>query len=215
MSTIETKENKIMEGEVDIIKPCISTILNEVYPEWKEDSPLPSDLLSICMEYLISERKMYHKNGSIASHGFMVNEKMYGVWKIWYASKNPKMNGKLVTQFIYNIFGKQTGQQLGWNAEQGTLAMVEEYVNGVKHGITKKWGRYKNLILEESYENGLLHGDYKRWDCDIKNTLLEHSTFVKGELHGPFKCWYCDGTLRMSGVYVKGQMLEIVTSKTT
>ena len=52
-------------------------VLQEYYPKYRVESPLPPDLLEICIGFLIEEKKKYHPNGQLEFQGTYVNGKQW------------------------------------------------------------------------------------------------------------------------------------------
>ena len=67
----------------------------EYYPEYRVESPLPPDLLELCIGFLIEEKKEYWLNGQPWSQETYVNGKKHGEWKQWWG------NGQLWSQGTY------------------------------------------------------------------------------------------------------------------
>ena len=124
-------------------------ILQEYYPEYRKQAPLPSDLLELCISFLIEEKKEYHSNGKLLYQGTYVNGEKHGEWKTWWHNSE-----QLWKQGTY-VNGKQHGEWKMWY-RNGKLWKQGTYVNGKQHGEWKAWNRNGKLKSKETYVNGVL-----------------------------------------------------------
>ena len=85
---------------------------------------------------LYSQKKstFYYDNGSVKSHGYIVNGKKEGVWKFYYE------NGKVKERGIF----KSDVKDGSWvyHTKEGKLDYYIEYVEGDK--IFQQWYNHKN-----------------------------------------------------------------------
>jgi len=95
--------------------------------------------------------------------------------------------------------------------ENGDLLMSAEYLDGVPHGVSRRYWSPDRLAAEERYENGRLQfGDYYDQNghevCSIrygegtraifaKDYIVEHRTYSGGELAGKIKVFSPEGFL--------------------
>ena len=123
-------------------------VLQEYYPEYRVESPLPPNLLEMCVGMLIEEKKEHWSNGQLESQETYVNGKKHGEWKLW------RTNGQLESQETY-VNGKEHGEWKRWY-ENGQPHVQSTYVNGELHGELKVWHENGQLWSHEMYVNGEL-----------------------------------------------------------
>lgn len=117
----------------------------------------------------------HQKNENIATNSVLYSD----------LSKDPK-NGKLMYKGkLYTGMAKQIYK------DSGGVKMICGYVNGLKHGVAKRW--YNNGVLnyQTSYVNGRKQGLTKVW---YKNGQIQReTTYFKGVVHGTETVWYPTG----------------------
>ena len=65
------------------------------------------------------------------------------------------------------------------------------FLEGTKHGSSKKWFENGTLSYEVNYVNGKIHGTEKSWW--INGNLRSEGHYQNGVIEGPQKQWYLEG----------------------
>ncbi len=138
-------------------------------------------------------------------------------------------NGKL---FFKNI--AFSGDLLELNETGDTLA-IEGYLDGLQHGITKKWYATKKPMEKRIYLNGKKNGlqlaywengnkkfefvamddanegELREWNLD--GHLIHLGTYKNGQEEGPQKLWYDNGKIRANYVIRDGKRYGLLGTK--
>ena len=152
-----------------------------------------------------SRNMMYHYGDENWSHSFK-DYRMYSV------------------RCIQGVVRKKKGEQK-WKYDNGKLAVVMNYEDGVPHGEWKKFfengelsevGNYKegklhgeqkifnesgNLHSINNYEDGILHGEQKTFFVGMLNSI---SNYKDGKPHGEQKTFDINGKLIKTENYIDG-----------
>ena len=93
----------------------------------------------------------------------------------------------------YELNGVQHGIQRRW-CEDGSLLSECTFVHGKLHGVARLFTETGLAYIDENFENGVRHGEYiSRWDS---GGLKEHGFYIHGEPQPGYKYYREDGTLR-------------------
>ena len=90
--------------------------------------------------------------------------------------------------------GKLRGQVLRF-FEDGNLASKENYLNGIKHGVSEHYTSKGTKRQHISYKNGLFHGEVWEETSVTDKWAVRHATFKEGFLEGPYKTTYPNGQI--------------------
>ncbi len=112
---------------------------------------------------------------------------------------------------------------------------VEGYLNGVLHGICKKWYPNKKLLEERFYNHGKKNGKQnaywkngnKKFEFIAKNDayegemreytfdgkLIHLATYANGQEEGTQKLWYDNGKIRANYVIINGKRYGLLGTK--
>ncbi len=133
------------------------------------------------------------------------------------------LDGKYYSGFIYAL-----------NTNNDSMA-VSCYLNGLLHGITKKWYPGKQLMEKRHYENGkkngsqvafwengnkrfefiakndAYEGEMKEWN--IEGKLIHLAYYENGQEAGSQKLWYDNGKIRANYVIINGRRYGLLGTK--
>lgn len=133
-------------------------ILNEYYPEYVKDSPLPPDLLLMCINMNVKTVEHHHPNGKLVAREHYYNGKRYGLYERW------QQNGSKKYEINY-IDGDKHGECIFWH-NNGKKALTSTWYYGLKHGTEESW--YSNGVRESivEYDMGWRCGKSYVWEED-------------------------------------------------
>ncbi|HLP13640.1 MAG TPA: energy transducer TonB [Flavobacteriales bacterium] len=166
----------------------------------------------------------YHFKKIKKSEGHLLNDQKEGTWVFWaidgtierienYA--NGKPHGVFqyydvipVTDVIPNkvIYKNYLGAQE--QGRHGPLQHELNYVNGLKHGLSRTWLN-GNLLTQCSYVRDTLDGEYKEFrvgtDTDEKQVLRKLANYKMGIYHGKYMDLTQGEELKTEGIYLNGK----------
>lgn len=93
-------------------------------------------------------------------------------------------NGQVVFEG-YVLDNKRTGEWLEYNTE-GDIVLIENYVDGLREGISLKLTPRGQIDMRARYHRGLLHGPWKQYKF---GKLIEERNYVRGNLEGVVKTY--------------------------
>jgi hypothetical protein len=119
----------------------------------------------------------------------------------WHGAVTFWDNGNYKTKQMWKD-GKPSCTWYEW-FEDGMLAHVQDFVNGMRQGPNRWWDNNFNLRLEESYDQDQLHGSRKVFD----GIYRVEEQWEKGCLHG---CcyWFEAGKVRKREEYDRGKFVQ-------
>lgn len=175
----------------------------------------------------------YHKNGKIASEGYMVNGQPEGLWKTYNeegilvsagSRKNNLLdslwsfylpNGELYMTMNY-LEGKKEGIKTTYLPEKGKI--IEIFKNDLKEGYERHYNNRNQLVKEIPFVNGLEEGIAKEFnDEGLIISILEYQIgyILKREYinrkdnsglkQGIWKEFYENGKVKIEGFYLNGK----------
>ena len=93
----------------------------------------------------------------------------------------------------YELNGVQHGIQRRW-CEDGSLLSECTFVHGKLHGVARLFTETGLAYIDENFENGVRHGEYiSRWSS---GGLKEHGFYIHGEPQPGYRYYREDGSLR-------------------
>ncbi|WP_229598158.1 toxin-antitoxin system YwqK family antitoxin [Runella aurantiaca] len=134
------------------------------------------------------------------------------------------LNAQKYSGFLYEFYPNT----------QDTL-FINGYLNGLLHGVCKKWYAKKQIMEERIYRQGAKHGkqvaywengnkkfefiaqndayegELKEWTFDNKLIHLAH--FKNGQEEGTQKSWYDNGKIRANYVIINGRRYGLLGTK--
>jgi len=104
--------------------------------------------------------------------------------------------GKLIAKGKY-AGQKKTGE---WTYLLDTkVVSTENYLNGQKNGICKRYYQTGELLEESNWQNDKLHGIYRSSFQDGKPFM--ECKYAEGKRNGVFKTWFPNGVLELDAFY--------------
>lgn len=79
------------------------------------------------------------------------------------------------------------------------IVSTENYVNGEKNGLSKRWFKSGELLEESNWKDGKLHGIYRSYFQNGKKYI--ECKYVDGRRNGTFQTWFTNGTIELDGFY--------------
>lgn len=139
----------------------------------------------------VGEMKRFHPNGKIKAVLYFIEESELSDVKLFDGAGRQVAQGKYLGQ-------EKTGE---WSFfKDSKVVSSENYVNGKKNGVSKRWYTTGELLEESTWKDDKLDGIYRSYFQDGK--LYQESNYVQGQRSGPFKTWFSDGTLELDGFYM-------------
>jgi hypothetical protein len=86
-----------------------------------------------------------------------------------------------------------SGTSFEWSFPSGRLLSSVEFIDGKKHGVSRKWYEDGTLSYEAFYLKAKLDGPSRSWWPNGK--LRTESNFEEGVVHGVQKQWYQSGAI--------------------
>ena len=144
-----------------------------------------------------------------------------------------ELNKKNDTLFFRNK--KMCGTLYSLNTAQTDTLFIENYINGILDGVSKRWYSNAQLMEERIYnlgqkngkqvayfENGKMkfeftakydqyEGELKEWNND--GNLIHLATYKNGQEEGTQKMWYDNGKIRANYVMIKGKRYGLLGTK--
>ncbi|MFA5329005.1 MAG: toxin-antitoxin system YwqK family antitoxin [Prolixibacteraceae bacterium] len=108
-------------------------------------------------------------------------------------------HGKLIAK------GKYAGQKKNgeWTyLADSKIVLTENYVDGLKEGVSKRFYKTGELLEESSWKNDKLNGAYRSFFQDGQVYL--ECGYSGGKLNGKFKSWHVDGKPELEATYYDG-----------
>ncbi len=105
-----------------------------------------------------------------------------------------------------SIYWKQfiTGKDAAGNALYARdTAKIENYNNGLLHGVKSDYWKDSKLRKEVYYKNGLLEGSFKTYNNE--GTLTQDLNYKEGQKDGEFKYYFDNGVLLKTEVWDEGE----------
>lgn len=134
----------------------VKQIISEYYPDSKQHCYLPSDILILCLDYIVDIIITEYNNGKLLSETPYVNGKIHGFRKKWYG----RICGR--KHRIHPFIGRSENEHLHhkYHYVNGKLHGVCKSWHTKLHGVCKSWHKCGVLDLETQYVNGKIHGLY-------------------------------------------------------
>ena len=96
----------------------------------------------------------------------------------------------------------------GWVVDgryvNGRPKIEQEYRDGKKWGIRRKWYENGQLMQRSQYEEGVLEGKMLEWHEN--GAVMADGVFVDGKLHGLVRRWFSDGKKEAEYPYQEGKL---------
>lgn len=146
----------------------IQSMLDLHYPDYKQHSYLPPEILYICIEYLTKHHTKFYPNNNLKTSYFTINGRKFGSYQDFYN------NGRLLRNTEYNNDIKHG--IFKYFKRSGKLFKCVGYKNGKRHGEYKE-SFPKQKYIHTFYKDGLLHGTYKLFS---NNKLIEETNYRNG-----------------------------------
>jgi len=138
----------------------------------------------------VGEMKRYHPNGAVKAI-LVFSEKSDSTSVQIFDEK-----GKLTAKGWY-IGQKKTGE---WNNyTDGRLVSTENYTDGMKNGITKRFYQTGELLDETNWLNNLQEGLYRAYDKNGKKYI--ECMYKNGKRNGWYVCFFPNGEMEMEAFY--------------
>lgn len=156
-----------------------------------------------------SQLTTYHPNGQIKQYLEVEDNRAHGVYKEWFASGCPKVEGTVVGGIAeLNPAAQESwlfdGPCSAWN-EDGTLAAEIVYCKGALDGESRYYHRNGCLWKKVHYEKGLIHGRTEVFYDDGK--VFFTGNFCKGCQEGPAMRLWPDGSTTAQEHYIDGRLI--------
>ena len=110
------------------------TIINDLVNKYIPDSPLPPDLMKLCVSYLVEVKKDYYPDGQLWDETPRVNGERHGLYKMWHP------NGQLKNEISY-VHGEVHGLFKEWHKNGHQICEVP-YIKGERHDVHKTWSEW-------------------------------------------------------------------------
>lgn len=128
-------------------------------------------------------------------------------WQINYF--NGEKHGQSIYWSHYRVGTDQTNVKIGNSTrtleyglyERDTIK-IENYANGLLHGLKQEFYPGSKIKKEVYYENGVFHGPFLVYDEE--GNLLQELNYSEGEKDGESKYYYDDGSLLRTENWDKG-----------
>lgn len=138
----------------------------------------------------VGEMKRFHPNGKIKALMNFTEGSLVSEAKLFDESGHKIAEGKYLDQ-------KKTGE---WNYFlDDKIVSLENYENGEKNGLSKRWFSSGELLEEANWKNGKLDGIYRTYFQNGK--LYLECKYNMGQRNGIFKTYFPDGTLELDAFY--------------
>ena len=155
-------------------------------------------------------------NGNIKYKGYFVNDKPVGEFIRYDQKGRIKANlncyetgDSVLLNFIYTngetaavgiYLEQKKHRQWKYYNDKGHLSTIENYYNGVRHGVFITYFANDSVYEKKEYKNGNLHGIYLR---NYSNGKINFLTYYKDSLrHGKFYVYNNEGFPLIHGNYV-------------
>ena len=140
----------------------------------------------------VGEMKRFHPNGKLKA--VMI-----------FAEGSELSDAKLFDERGSQIAqGKYAGQEKTdeWSyLLDSKLVATENYTNGQKNGVSKRFFKTGELLEESNWLNDKLNGLYRSYFQDGRSNL--ECNYSNGQRNGTFKTWFPNGTLELEAFYKK------------
>jgi hypothetical protein len=90
----------------------------------------------------------------------------------------------------------------------GHPKIQQEYRNGKKWGLRKKWYENGQLTQMSYFEDGVAHGIMREWHEN--GVTMAEGSFEQGKLHGVVRRWYSTGKREAEYPYTNGELNGLV-----
>ena len=111
---------------------------------------------------------------------------------------------------FYEVNGKEpfTGAVVDGRYADGHPKIQQEYRDGKKWGVRKKWYENGQLMQDSQYADGVAHGLMQEWHENGER--MAEGSFKEGKLDGFVRRWYDDGKREAEYPYKDGELNGIV-----
>lgn len=148
IAAIEELESIVNGYDVEdepAVMEYVTHLLSKTYTDYKETSPLPNDLLVLCVSF---NAEIRCGNGGFEMYrSERYDGKRHGVTEYWYD------NGTRQSLEFW-AYGKREGMFTRWYAN-GQKQSETEWCNNQRHGVNKGWSYDGTLKYSEMYEHGI------------------------------------------------------------
>ncbi len=138
----------------------------------------------------VGEMKRFHPNGKLKAVLIFVEGSDDSDAKLF------DERGKLLAQGKYN--GQKKIGEWSYLLETKVVS-TENYLDGQKNGISKRYYKTGELLEESNWQNDKLNGFYRSYFQD--GTLRLECNYLNGLRNGKFKTVFPNGSLEMDAVY--------------
>ena len=198
------------DGKITTIYNSFDGKMEGMYDEWDRTGNNPLIREERHDNKLVGMFKKWYPIGpningkhQLENQGLYVDNKMNGLWRVWYTS------GQIAEVSEY-VNGQYDGIVTQWYLE-GFPSSEGKYVKGKMEGLWKEWYDNKQISRELEYVNGINHGIESIWNYD--GSPKSRGLYVRGQKHGLWTYWYEDqnGTsqpysiIREVGMYENGK----------
>lgn len=138
----------------------------------------------------VGEMKRFHPNGKIKALMSFTEGSQVSEATLFDETGHKIAEGKYLDQ-------KKTGE---WHYfANDKMVSSENFENGEKNGLAKRWFSTGELLEEAMWNNGKLNGIYRSYFQNGKVYL--ECKYNMGHKNGPFKIFFTDGTLELDAFY--------------
>lgn len=163
-----------------------------------------------------------HSNGELRYEGEFKDDKEVGTFKFYdkkgrlISIRSYQVPGETAQCEMYNFYGdlhakgtlknrKKEGEWIFYSNRGQDTVSVENYNNGVLHGVKTTYFSNGQLASKIEYNQGKKTGEYVEY---YRNGQVEQSgKYVDGELDGEVKFWHSTGVLKRQGSYKMGDKI--------
>ena len=87
-------------------------------------------------------------------------------------------------------------------AESGTITWELDYLDDIKHGLSRRYYSGGRIMRESEYEYGIREGLYKRYY--LSGQLRQEGNYSSNKRSGKWTAWFSSGNIQSEGMYVDG-----------
>lgn len=87
-------------------------------------------------------------------------------------------------------------------SESRTITWEIDYVDDVKHGLSRRYFSSGKVMREIEYEYGLREGTFKRYY--LNGQVRQEGSYSSNKKTGTWTSWYSSGNMQSEGIYING-----------
>ncbi len=87
-------------------------------------------------------------------------------------------------------------------SEAGNIVWEAEYLDDIRHGVSKRYYSGGRIMRETTYEYGVKEGIYKRYY--LNGQLKQEGQYESNKRTGVWSSWFSSGNMQNEGSYIKG-----------